>query len=331
MDIQRREALPSPCPCPNRSNHPATIALVQTRWFSSVEQHRAQLTEGVAAAANNGASIVFLPELTLSRYPADTLPEGRADALAESLENGPTHQLAAALAAQFDIWVHASLYEHSGAADGRGFNTAIVVDPQGNIVAKTRKLHIPVTEGYFEDRYFEAGPALDAYPVHRLPLDSTELALGLPTCWDEWFPEVARCYALGGADVLCYPTAIGSEPDFPDFDTQNALRQVVTGHAIANGLFIAVPNRFGNEGRLNFYGGSFIVDPFGRVLAEAPRDREAVLICDIDLGQRQDWLTLFPFFATRRPDTYSAVTDALVNPRLPSGDAQLGGIPGINP
>ncbi len=331
MDIQRREALPSLCPTHNRSNRPVTIALVQTRWLRDPKQHRAQLTEGVAAAANGGASIVFLPELTLSRYPADALPKGRADALAEPLENGPTHQLAAALASQFDIWVHASLYEHTGAEDGRGFNTAIVVDPKGNIAAKTRKLHIPVTEGYFEDRYFEQGPSQDAYPVHRLPLDSAEIALGLPTCWDEWFPEVARCYALGGADVLCYPTAIGSEPDHPNFDTQGALRQVVTGHAIANGLFIAVPNRFGGEGRLSFYGGSFIVDPFGRILAEASRDSETVLICDLDLGQREDWLTLFPFFATRRPDTYSAITDSVVNPRLPSGAAELGGIPGIKP
>jgi len=308
-----------------------TVAALQFRWLEDADAHKAQIADGVKKAKESGAQIVFLPELTLSRYPADVCPTAVPDQTAEPLETGETFSFLSGLAQDHGIFVHGSLFEKTGFEDGRGLNTAILVSPSGELAGRTPKLHIPVTEGYFEDRYFEAGPAQEAYPVHRLPLDSTELALGLPTCWDEWFPEVARCYALGGADVLCYPTAIGSEPDYPDFDTQNALRQVVTGHAIANGLFIAVPNRFGNEGRLNFYGGSFIVDPFGRVLAEAPRDREAVLICDIDLGQRQDWLTLFPFFATRRPDTYSAVTDALVNPRLPSGKAQLGGIPGINP
>ena len=197
------------------------------------------------------------------------------------------------------------------------------------MVGRTRKLHIPVTEGYFEDDYFAEGPADDPYPVHRLELDGVDLKVGNPTCWDEWFPEVARCYALAGADVLCYPTAIGSEPDYPDFDTAPLLRRVVIGHAAANGLFIALPNRFGSEGLLNFYGTSCIIDPFGRVLGEAPRDEAAALVAEIDLGQRDDWLTLFPFFATRRPDTYGALTDDKVNPRQPNGDAQDGGIPGI--
>lgn len=165
--------------------------------------------------------------------------------------------------------------------------------------------------------------------MHSLELDGVDLKVGNPTCWDEWFPEVARCYALAGADVLCYPTAIGSEPDYPDFDTAPLLRRVVTGHAAANGLFIALPNRFGSEGLLHFYGTSCIIDPFGRVLVEAPRDEAVALVAEIDLGQRNDWLTLFPFFATRRPDTYSALTHDKVNPRQPNGGAQDGGIPGI--
>ncbi len=113
---------------------------------------------------------------------------------------------------------------------------------------------------------------------------------------------------LMGADVLFYPTAIGSEPDHPDFDTQPLWQQVIVGHAIANGLFVVVPNRTGDEGRLRFYGSSFIVDPYGRVLAEAPRDEEAVLVADLDLDQRRDWLDLFPFLRTRRPDTYAGLT-----------------------
>jgi N-carbamoylputrescine amidase len=147
---------------------------------------------------------------------------------------------------------------------------------------------------------------MDAYPVYT-PAE-LDVRVGMPTCWDEWFPEVARLYALGGADLVVYPTAIGSEPDHPDFDTQPMWHNVIVGHAIANGLFVVVPNRTGKEGELTFYGSSFIVDPYGRVLAEAPRDEEAVLVSELDLDQRRDWLTLFPFLQTRRPDTYGALS-----------------------
>lgn len=331
MDIYRKNLLPSPCAKPGRAEKPLTVALVQMRWHAEPSAHQARLAEGVRLAASSGASIVFLPELTLSRYPADTLPEGQADATAESVEGGPTHTLATQLATENDILVHASLFERTGAADGRGLNTAIVVAPHGEILAKTHKLHIPVTAGYYEDRYFAEGPAATPYPVHRIDLDSGELALGLPTCWDEWFPEVARCYGLGGAELLCYPTAIGSEPDYPNFDTQPLWHKTIVGHGIANGLFMVVPNRFGSEGLINFYGSSFISDPFGRVLLEAPRDREAVLVADIDLGQREDWLTLFPFYGTRRPETYGSLTEPVKNPRQDNGEGLNGGIPGLQP
>lgn len=301
------------------------------RWYSDESTHKAQLAEGIRAAANAGAQIVFLPELTLSRYPADALPEGRADQTAEPLVGGPTHQFAAELARECDIYVHASIFEISGAADGRGWNTAFIVAPNGEVVAKTHKLHIPVTAGYYEDQYFEQGPAVNPYPVHTLNFDGVDAKLGLPTCWDEWFPEVARCYGLGGADILAYPTAIGSEPDHPEFHTEPLLRQVITGHAIANGVFIAMANRFGHEGTLSFYGSSFIVDPWGRILVEGPREEECVLVADIDLQWRQDWLSLFPFFATRRPDTYGAITAPVANPRQADGRGEAGGIPGIKP
>ncbi len=207
--------------------------------------------------------------------------------------------------------MHASLYERAPAADGTddglGFNTAVVVAPSGEIVARTRKTHIPVTAGYYEDKYFRPGPPEDAYPV--VALDDPAVRLGLPTCWDEWFPEVARLYSLGGAQVLCYPTAIGSEPDHPDFDTQPLWQQVIVGNGIANGLFMVVPNRYGTEGLITFYGSSFISDPYGRVLVQAPRDEAAVLVADLDLAQRDDWLELFPFLATRRPDSYAALAE----------------------
>ena len=154
--------------------------------------------------------------------------------------------------------------------------------------------------------------------------------MGLPTCWDEWFPEVARNYGLRGADLLCYPTAIGSEPDHPDFNTRPLWQSVIVGHAIANGLFIAVPNRTGMEGLIRFYGGSFIADPFGRILVEAPEDEEVALVAEIDLSHRQDWLQLFPFFATRRPDTYAKLTEPVTNPRQSDGQGSMGPIPGIS-
>jgi len=284
---------------------PVRVGLVQHHWREDPAELQQVLADGVAQAAELGARIVFLPELTLSRYPADTLPSGLPSAIAEDLLTGPTATFAAQVAQQHGIFVHASLYERADGDDGLGFNCAILVAPSGQIVARTRKTHIPVTEGYFEDKYFRPGPADDAYPVHQP--DELGFNLGMPTCWDEWFPEVARLYALGGADVLAYPTAIGSEPDFPDFDTQPLWRQVIVGHAIANGLFIVVPNRTGDEGTLQFYGSSFIVDPYGRVLAEAPRDSEAVVVADLAIDQREDWLTLFPFLRTRRPDTYSGL------------------------
>jgi N-carbamoylputrescine amidase len=155
------------------------------------------------------------------------------------------------------------------------------------------------------------------------------LRLGMPTCWDEWFPEVARNYSLRGAEVLVYPTAIGSEPDHPDFDTEPLWQQVIVGNGIANGTFMVVPNRWGNEGSITFYGSSFISDPYGRVLAQAPREGDFAVVADLDLDQRRDWLDLFPFLGTRRPDTYSALTEPVVNPRQANGDGAHGGIAGV--
>ena len=331
MKVIRSTVLPSPCPIPGRPPRLTCVGLVQTRWYESAELHHEQLRDGVSACAEAGATVVFLPELTLSRYPADSRPSGAADASAEEINTGESVKFAHALARDCDVFVQISLFERSGADDHRGLNTSVIVAPNGDIVGRTRKLHIPVTEGYFEDAYFAEGPADDPYPIHTLALDGQDLRVGNPTCWDEWFPEVARCYALGGADLLCYPTAIGSEPDYPQFDTGPLLRAVMSGHAIANGLFIALPNRFGAEGRIAFYGNSCLIDPFGRVLAEAPRDEAAALVADIDLGQRDDWLTLFPFFATRRPDTYGGLIQERENPRQPDGRARDGGIPGIKP
>ncbi|KAA1427698.1 nitrilase-related carbon-nitrogen hydrolase [Nocardioides antri] len=310
-------ALPQPSPArvTDTDRSPLTVGLVQTRWHEDADEHAAVLQDGIRSAADAGAEVVFLPELTLLRYPADVRAGDRPVELAEDLEGGPTFALAAQAAKENGVFVHASLYEREDTGDGRGYNTAIMVSPDGALVGRTRKLHIPITTGYYEDTYFRPGPAEAAYPVVDLALPSAP-RVGLPTCWDEWFPEVARAYSLGGAEVLAYPTAIGSEPDHPDFDTQPLWRHVIVGNGITSGVFMVVPNRWGSEGVITFYGSSFISDPYGRVLVEAPREGDVALVATLDLAQRRDWLDLFPFLTTRRPDTY----DALV---APHGSAEL--------
>ena len=301
--ITAYELLPSPARVDAPQRAPFRVGLVQERWHRDPTEHRDALAAGVRAAAAEGARLVCLQELTLSSYFAIT-PAGAAAAGAEPepLPDGPTHAFAAALAAETGVYVHASLYEAAEKVDPPGYNTAIVVAPDGALVARTRKLHLPVTAGYYEDRYFRPGDT--GFPV--VALDGAQF--GFPTCWDQWFPEVARSYALLGADVIVYPTAIGSEPDHPGFDTEPLWEQVIRANGIANGTFMVVPNRIGTEGPVTFYGSSFVSDPYGRVLVQAPRDEAAVLVADLDLDQRRDWLTLFPFLATRRPDAYGGLT-----------------------
>ncbi|UXA18843.1 nitrilase-related carbon-nitrogen hydrolase [Mycobacterium sp. SMC-4] len=298
---------------------PLRVGLMQHRWREDPAELVTTLRSGIDRAAAEGATAVFLPEITLLRYPADVRGGSAAVALTEDLTDGPTFALAAEAARANGIFVHASLYERAPDAEAPGFNTAILVSPAGELVGRTRKLHIPISAGYYEDTYFRPGPGTDPYPVYQP--DGLGARIGMPTCWDEWFPEVARCYSLGGAEVLVYPTAIGSEPVFPDFDTRPLWQQVIVAHGISNGLFMVVPNRVGNEGALSFYGSSFISDPYGRILVQAPRDDEAVLVADLDLDQRRDWLELFPFLLTRRPDTYTALTEA-VDTQHPYGVGQ---------
>ena len=293
---------------PTRS--PLRIGLVQQQWRRDPAAHEDAIADGVRMAAAAGARLVCLMELTLSPYFAVD-PNGPGSSVLgvriepEPLPGGPTHLLAARLAAETGVAIHASLYEaaDAGETDLRGYNTAICVSPSGDLLARTRKLHLPVTIGYHEDRWFRAGDT--GYPV----VEIAHAGFGFPTCWDQWFPEVARAYSLGGAEVLVYPTAIGSEPDHPGFDTEPLWERVITANGISNGLHMAVVNRVGVEGPLRFYGSSFVSDPYGRVLARAPRDEPCVLVVDLDLDTRRDWLALFPLLTTRRPDTYAPLVD----------------------
>lgn len=295
--------LESPARVTATARAPFRVGAVQHRWHADPVVHRAALSEGVAAAVDAGAALVCLQELTLSPYFA-IMPSPTVPVMPEPLPGGPTHAFAASLAAEHGVPIHASLYEVDpvvGPVDGLGFNTAIVVAPDGTLLARTRKVHIPVTAGYYEDQYFRGGDT--GYPI--VPIGGA--AFGFPTCWDQWFPELARAYSLAGAEVLVYPTAIGSEPDHPGFDTQPLWEQVIRANGISNGTFMIAVNRIGTETgttetgadtSITFYGSSFISDPYGRVLVQAPRDEPAVMVADLDLDQRRDWLDLFPFLTT---------------------------------
>jgi N-carbamoylputrescine amidase len=297
------DLLPSPARVHPPTRAPLRVGLVQLVWHPDQRQHDAAIAEAIGVAAAAGARVVCLPELTRSPYfavePRD--PDHPA-ADPEPLPGGPTFDLVARSAREAGAYVHASGYE---AADdgGLGYNTAFVVGPDGELVARRRKTHLPVTAGYYEDTWFRPGDS--GWPV--TPIEGG--AFGFPTCWDQWFPETARLFALAGAEVLVYPTAIGSEPDHPDFDTEPLWEQVIRAQGIMNGTFMIAVNRTGVEGPLTFYGSSFVSDPYGRVVAQAPRGEPAVLVADLDLDQCRDWLDLFPLIATRRPETYGPLIE----------------------
>src|ERR687885_1967135 len=284
------EVPPSPARVESPSRPPFRIGAVQQAWHPDADEHQAALAEGIAMAAGEGAKLVCLQELTLSPYFAivpDALEE--AAARAEPIPGGPTTELAARAAREHGIHVHASLYERAEDG-GKGYNTAIVVGPDGEVASRTRKLHIPVTAGYYEDKYFRPGDDEKGYPVVELG----EARFGFPTCWDQWFPELARAYSLGGAEVIVYPTAIGSEPDYPEFDTEPLWERVITANGIANGTFMVAVNRTGTEEPLAFYGSSFVSDPYGRILVQAPRDRAAALRAETRPRPSRDWAWPFP-------------------------------------
>ncbi len=275
---------------------PLRIALIQEPWHGSVEKQKAEITAAVQAASEFAPDLIVLTELSLYPY-ACTRPDAQADFVPEHLD-GMSVSFAAELAQSSGAHVLISLYEDAGE---KQYNSAVTVAPDGGIVLKTRKTHIPVTAGYYEDKYFAEG---DSTPT---VVKIKDASVGTPTCWDQWFPELAREYGLINSDLLCYPTAIGSEPDHPDFDTEPLWRQMMVAHGIANGLFIAAVNRTGTEDGITFYGSSFISDPYGRILARAGKSGSALLVADLDLDQKRDWLTLFPFFKTRRPSMYKQI------------------------
>jgi N-carbamoylputrescine amidase len=275
------------------------IALVQLPWAGDRARMKAHYRDLVAQAKAQGAALVCLPELSIAPY----FP-GRRDSSgfdwAEALPGGESEQFFAALARDHGVQIVGSLFERT--PDGHSYDTATLHDADGRLIGVTRKVHIPSGEGYHETDFFEAG---DSYPVH----DAGTLRVALPTCYDQWFPELARIYGLNGAEFIFYPTAIGSEPTDPDIDTQDAWRTVMRAHAIANGVFVAAANRVGVENGVTFYGGSFVCDPMGRVLAQAGRDTTEVISADLDPQTLVHWRALFPLLRQRMPRTYSRITE----------------------
>jgi N-carbamoylputrescine amidase len=299
--ITKFDILASPMRDKPPERKPLRVALVQSRWYEDADEHKAVLADGIRLAAGQGAKVICLQELTLSRYFAITTDAYKeAQTLAELIPDGATTHFAKQMAAETGAMIHASLYEKD-IKGGIGFNTAICVAPDGTLLARTRKLHIPRFPGYYEDLYFAEGDT--DFPVTEV----MGARFGFPTCWDQWNPELARIYSLEGAEVLVYPTAIGNEINV-DFDSQPQWQHIITANGLANATFMIAVNRIGTEQGMTFYGSSFISDPYGRILIQAPRDEHTILVADLDLDQRRDWLS-FGLLQTRRPELYTRLTD----------------------
>lgn len=268
-----------------------TVGLVQEQWHSDPTEHQEKLANGIMQAAREGAKLVCLQELTLSPYFC-TRSQVKAEPFMEDIESGPTAQFASKMAKEAQVTLTASLFEKAG------FNTAVAFNPKGELVAVTRKQHIPSGEKYHEDKYFKVGDS--NYPLHCLAGHWA----GLPTCYDQWFSELSRIYGLKGAELLIYPTAIGAEPTAPGFDSQPMWQKVMVGQGIMANCFMVAINRIGTEDGLTFYGSSFISNPFGEILVQATRDKPAVLVAELDFSQRALWARLFPFMRQRQAQTY---------------------------
>ncbi len=272
------------------------VAVIQTHWPGSREKMVKDYQQLVAEAAGADADLVCLQEFTLSPYFASVIDEKNYK-WAEPLHGGPTDEFLSSLSSKHQVWIIGSIFEDAGAGIYR--DTATLHNPAGSLAAFTRKVHIPQGVGYHEDHYFDGDAE---FPVHNIGA----LKVSVPTCYDQWFPEVSRISALNGAEYIFYPTAIGSEPTAPDIDTKDAWQTVMRGQAIANGVYIAAANRVGTEG-VEFYGSSFICDPMGTIRAEASRDQSEVIYADLDPDFFDEWRRLFPLLKQRRPGVYQAI------------------------
>jgi N-carbamoylputrescine amidase len=280
-----------------------TLAAAQFACGRDIGENLATAERLVREAAGRGAQIVLLQELFATPYFCIT-QDTRHFALAGPAEGHPVIERFSRLAGELGVVLPVSFFERAGQAC---FNSVAIVDADGAVLGVYRKSHIPDSGGYQEKYYFSPGDT--GFCVW----DTAHGRIGVGICWDQWFPESARAMALLGAEVLLYPTAIGSDPPAPDGDSRDAWQLVQRGHAIANAMPVVASNRIGletapdGEVSIRFYGSSFIAAENGALLAEASRDREEVVTATVDLDavryQREDW----SFFRDRRPELYRAL------------------------
>jgi N-carbamoylputrescine amidase len=277
-----------------------TVGLVQMRCSPDPAENLAAAVARVDEAAARGAQIVCLQELFRSPYFCQREDVATFD-LAETIP-GPSTEALGRVAAARGVVVVAGVFEKR--AEGVFHNTAVIIDADGALAGRYRKMHIPDDPLYYEKYYFAPGD------VGFRSFATRAGRVGALVCWDQWFPEAARLTALSGAELLFYPTAIGWHPREKDAHgaAQHAAWETIQrAHAIANGIFVVAVNRVGVEGDLEFWGGSFVADPFGRVLARASHDREEVLVVECDRRLIADTRRNWPFLRDRRIDAYDGL------------------------
>jgi N-carbamoylputrescine amidase len=292
---------------------PFKLGLIQMRCSTDPEANLRRGVELLHEAAGRGAQVACLPELFKTQYFCQVEDHKYFD-LAEPIP-GPTTRALTAVAKETGMVVVGSLFERRAA--GVYHNSVVVIDSGGEHVGIYRKMHIPDDPLYYEKFYFTPGD------LGFKTFETRHAAVGTLICWDQWYPEAARMTALQGAEVLFYPTAIGWHPsEKAEFGAAqaDAWRTMQRSHAIANGVYVAAVNRVGHEGPPNggieFWGGSFVADPFGRVLAETSRDSEEVLVVECNPRLSEDTRRHWPFLRDRRIDAYGAITRRFIDDAL---------------
>ncbi len=289
----------------NSSREIIRIGLVQMACETDPKSNRQRAEAGIREAAGKGAQIICLQELFQTPYFCQ-VEDHHNFQLAEEIP-GPATQALSKIACELQVVLILPLFEKR--SSGIFHNTAVIIDADGSMAGRYRKMHIPDDPGFHEKFYFTPGDmGFQAIPTRFGKI-------GVLICWDQWFPEAARLTALSGARILFYPTAIG----YQAFDEAVAQKQaqawqtIQKAHSIANGVFTAVVNRVGQENEINFWGGSFISDPFGEVLAEASAKAPEVLVADCDLGLIEETRQGWPFLRDRRVDAYQDLTRLFID------------------
>lgn len=276
------------------------LGLIQMSMFPAVEKNLKKAVGMIGEASKKGARLVCLPELfTTPYFPREEKAE--ASRYAETIPGKTTEALGKAARENKVVLVGGSIYEEE---NGKFYNTSAVFDEKGKLIGKYRKMHIPHDPFFYEKDYFEEGN--EGFKVFK----TKHCSVGVLICYDQWFPEAARINALLGAEVIFYPTAIGVPEGNKESegDWQEAWTVVQRGHAIANGAVVASVNRVGKEGNVNFFGGSFISNQFGKVLARGG-GKEEVIVAEIDLDLSRHVREGWRFFYNRRPESYSKLTE----------------------